>query len=147
MKQVAGTLKLELAQFEELQAFSQFASDLDPATQKQLARGQRLREILKQSPNSPVPLEDQVAYIYAGVRGHLDQIPIDRITEFLPYLRSFILEKMPVCFDIIRDEKKLSKELDDVMKILTVEAVSIFLGAAPVDIKYPELANMLKSAK
>merc|ERR1711972_714219 len=64
MKQVAGTLKLELAQFDELQAFSQFASDLDAATQKQLARGQRLREILKQNQNSPIPVEEQIAIIY-----------------------------------------------------------------------------------
>jgi F-type H+-transporting ATPase subunit alpha len=147
MKQVAGTLKLDLAQFEELQAFSQFASDLDPATQKQLARGQRLREILKQAPNKPLPLEQQVVYIYSGVRGHLDSIPTDKVTEFLPFLYSFISEKMPLCLELIRTEKKLSKELDDVMKILTVEAASTFLGAAPVDIKYPDLANLLKSAK
>merc|ERR1711933_668626 len=72
MKQVSGTLKLELAQFSELEAFAQFASDLDVATQKQLARGRRLRELLKQQQNSPLSVEDQVAIIYAGTKGYLD---------------------------------------------------------------------------
>merc|ERR1712164_35409 len=79
MKQVAGTLKLELAQFDELQAFSQFASDLDAATQKQLARGQRLREILKQPQNSPLTTENQVAVIYAGTNGYLDDLPVVKV--------------------------------------------------------------------
>ena len=71
MKQVAGKLKLELAQFAELEAFAQFASDLDQATQNQLARGQRLRELLKQPQASPLSVEDQVATIYAGTNGYL----------------------------------------------------------------------------
>merc|ERR1711904_92633 len=75
MKQVAGKLKLELAQYAELEAFSQFASDLDAATQKQLARGQRLRELLKQPQNTPYTVEDQVAIIYAGTNGYLDSYP------------------------------------------------------------------------
>jgi F-type H+-transporting ATPase subunit alpha len=76
MKQVAGKLKLELAQFAELEAFAQFASDLDKATQNQLARGQRLRELLKQPQYSPIPVEEQVAIIYAGTNGYLDDIPL-----------------------------------------------------------------------
>ena len=72
MKQVAGKLKLELAQFAELEAFSQFASDLDQATQNQLARGSRLRELLKQSQSSPLVVSDQVATIYTGINGYLD---------------------------------------------------------------------------
>merc|ERR1712199_48640 len=90
MKQVAGTLKLELAQFDELQAFSQFASDLDAATQKQLARGQRLREILKQNQNSPIPVEEQIAIIYAGVKGYLDTIPTSKVKEFNSKLRDYL---------------------------------------------------------
>ena len=76
MKQVAGKLKLELAQFAELEAFSQFASDLDAATQAELARGVRLREMLKQKQNSPISVEEQVAIIYAGINGYLDTIPV-----------------------------------------------------------------------
>jgi F-type H+-transporting ATPase subunit alpha len=83
MKQVAGKLKLELAQFAELEAFSQFASDLDQATQNQLARGQRLRELLKQPQASPLSVEDQVAGIYAGVNGYLDTIQVDKVRTFL----------------------------------------------------------------
>ena len=76
MKQVAGKLKLELAQFAELEAFSQFASDLDQATRNQLSRGQRLREILKQAANSPIPVEEQVAIIYTGINGFLDDLEV-----------------------------------------------------------------------
>merc|ERR1711985_123187 len=76
MKQVAGKLKLELAQFAELEAFSQFASDLDEATQKQLARGTRLREVLKQPQNSPLSVPEQVALIYTGINGFLDDLPV-----------------------------------------------------------------------
>jgi F-type H+-transporting ATPase subunit alpha len=82
MKKVAGKLKLELAQFAELEAFSQFASDLDEATQKQLARGTRLREILKQPQNSPLSVAQQVALIYTGINGYLDGFAIGDIKEY-----------------------------------------------------------------
>jgi F-type H+-transporting ATPase subunit alpha len=88
MKKVAGRLKLELAQFDELQAFSQFASDLDKATQMQLARGQRLREVLKQSQASPIPIEEQIAMIYAGVNGWLDKLALEEVQPFLSRVRS-----------------------------------------------------------
>jgi F-type H+-transporting ATPase subunit alpha len=87
MKKVAGKLKLELAQFAELEAFSQFASDLDKATLQQLGRGQRLRELLKQAQNSPIPVEEQVALIYAGTNGFLDEIEISKVTQFASNLR------------------------------------------------------------
>merc|ERR1711972_491251 len=90
MKQVAGKLKLELAQFAELEAFSQFASDLDAATQAELARGQRLREMLKQQQNSPISVEEQVALIYAGINGFLDDVPVSDVKEFAEKLRSYI---------------------------------------------------------
>lgn len=90
MKKVAGKLKLELAQFAELEAFSQFASDLDQATQNQLARGQRLREILKQPQASPLSLSDQVATIYAGTNGYLDTIPTEQVRAFVIGLRQYL---------------------------------------------------------
>lgn len=91
MKKVAGQLKLELAQFAELEAFSQFSSDLDQTTQKQLARGQRLRELLKQSQASPLSLGDQVATIVAGTQGYIDSINVDQVGAFLVGLRQFLV--------------------------------------------------------
>ena len=82
MKQVAGKLKLELAQFAELEAFSQFASDLDQATQNELARGQRLREMLKQAQNAPIPVQEQVCVIYTGINGYLDKIDVTKVRNF-----------------------------------------------------------------
>ena len=100
MKQVAGKLKLELAQFAELEAFAQFASDLDQATQNQLARGQRLRELLKQPQASPLSLEDQVASIYAGTNGHLDKFQVDQVRPFLIGLRQYLAaQKSPIWGD------------------------------------------------
>ena len=87
MKKVAGKLKLELAQFAELEAFSQFASDLDEATQKQLARGTRLRELLKQPQNSPFSVAEQVALIYTGINGYLDEL---EVADVKPYSASLI---------------------------------------------------------
>nr|YP_010618684.1 ATP synthase CF1 subunit alpha [Rhodomelopsis africana]WAX02697.1 ATP synthase CF1 subunit alpha [Rhodomelopsis africana] len=116
MKQVAGKLKLELAQFAELEAFSQFASDLDKATQNQLARGQRLREILKQSQNSPLVVEDQVAIIYAGVNGYLDEIPLPKINDFVLALREDLQNSKPEFAENIRSSKKLTPESEDLLK-------------------------------
>lgn len=90
MKKVAGQLKLELAQFAELEAFSQFSSDLDQTTQNQLARGQRLRELLKQPQASPLSLAEQVATIYAGTNGYLDNIPVEQVRPYLVGLRRFL---------------------------------------------------------
>jgi len=91
MKEVAGQLKLELAQFAELEAFSQFSSDLDQTTQNQLARGQRLRELLKQSQASPLSLADQIATIVAGTNGYMDSIPVDQINNYLIGLRKNLI--------------------------------------------------------
>lgn len=91
MKKVAGQLKLELAQFAELEAFSQFSSDLDQTTQNQLARGQRLRELLKQSQASPLSLGDQVATIVAGTNGYIDNIAVDQVGAYLVGLRKFLV--------------------------------------------------------
>merc|ERR1711937_1054410 len=89
MKRVAGKLKLELAQFAELEAFSQFASDLDAATQAQLARGVRLREILKQPQNSPLSVAEQVALIYTGINGYLDELEVSDIKLYCASLVSY----------------------------------------------------------
>jgi len=130
MKKVAGKVKLELAQFDELQAFSQFASDLDPATQKQLARGQRLRELLKQPQYSPLPVEEQVAIIYAGINGYMDDVPVEKVTEFASEMRSYIRNNKPKFAELIRGEKKLSDESEALLKEGINEAKQAFMAAA-----------------
>lgn len=126
MKQVAGTLKLELAQFDELQAFSQFASDLDPATQRQLARGQRLREILKQSQYSPLRVEDQIALIYTGTKGYLDQLDLSKVKPFLESLREKLRSK-PEYAKGMTEEKKLTPELENLLKETIAQTQSEFV--------------------
>eukprot|EP00871_Galdieria_phlegrea_P003980 jgi/Galph1/4583/GphlegSOOS_G3306.1 len=121
MKQVAGKLKLELAQFAELEAFSQFASDLDKATQNQLARGQRLRELLKQPQNSPIPVEEQVAIIYTGINGYLDDIPLDKVSSFIKTLREYIINSKPKFIELIRTNKQLVPEAEEILKNLIHE--------------------------
>ena len=91
MKKVAGKLKLELAQFAELEAFSQFASDLDEATQKQLARGTRLREVLKQPQNSPLSVPEQVALIYTGINGYLDDLEVGEVKNYCSSLITYLI--------------------------------------------------------
>jgi F-type H+-transporting ATPase subunit alpha len=102
IKQVAGKLKLELAQFAELEAFAQFASDLDEATQRQLARGQRLRELLKQPQNSPLSTEEQVAVIYAGTNGYLDSLNVSQVRPFLRGLQEYLSSSVPRYVQSIR---------------------------------------------
>jgi F-type H+-transporting ATPase subunit alpha len=116
MKQVAGKLKLELAQFAELEAFSQFASDLDQATQNELARGQRLREMLKQAQNAPIPVEEQVCVIYTGINGFLDDVPVAEVKSFLTKLRTFMKSSAPQLLTTIKSEKKLSPESEEALK-------------------------------
>jgi F-type H+-transporting ATPase subunit alpha len=116
MKKVAGKLKLELAQFAELEAFSQFASDLDQATQKQLARGQRLREILKQAQSSPLSLEDQVSTIYAGTNGFLDDLPLNEVRSFLVELRQYLVTSKPKYGEIIRETNTFNEEAETILK-------------------------------
>ena len=130
MKQVAGKLKLELAQFAELEAFSQFASDLDQATQNQLARGQRLRELLKQPQSSPLSVEDQVAAIYAGTNGYLDTIPVDGVRDFLVGLRKYLANSKPKYGEIIRSTNALNDEAQTVLKEAIVEYREEFLATS-----------------
>ena len=114
MKQVAGKLKLELAQFDELEAFSQFASDLDKATQAQLARGQRLREILKQAQNSPIPVAEQIAIIYLGTNGFLDDLELSKIANFIETIRNLLKGSQYV--EIINSSKQFTQEAETLLK-------------------------------
>ncbi|MBL8696912.1 MAG: F0F1 ATP synthase subunit alpha [Alphaproteobacteria bacterium] len=109
MKQVAGRIKLELAQYREMAAFSQFASDLDAATQKLLARGARLTELLKQAQYSPMPVEEQVVSIFAGTRGYLDGLPIAVIQKFEKSLLGELKSRHPQVLEAIRSEREISK--------------------------------------
>ena len=129
MKQVAGKLKLELAQFAELEAFAQFASDLDKATQNQLARGQRLREILKQPQYSPLPVEEQVAIIYAGTNGYLDDIPQEKVTQFATELREHLRTSQPKFGELIREEKKMGDEAEGVLKSAIADYKKTFMAS------------------
>lgn len=116
MKKVAGKLKLELAQFAELEAFSQFASDLDQATQNQLARGQRLRELLKQAQNSPIPVEEQVAIIYSGVNGFIDDVPVAKVKDFSITLREYLRTSKPAFGELVRTTKNFESEAENMLK-------------------------------
>ncbi|DBA93471.1 TPA: hypothetical protein ACH3X3_013995 [Trebouxia sp. C0006] len=116
MKQVAGKLKLELAQFAELEAFAQFASDLDQATQNQLARGQRLRELLKQAQASPLSVADQVTTIYAGTNGFLDKIETEQVRSFLIGLRQYMGNTKPKYGEIIQETNTFTDEAESILK-------------------------------
>lgn len=112
MKQVAGKIKLELAQYREMAAFAQFASDLDAATQNLLARGARLTELLKQPVNQPMPVEEEVVAIFAGVRGYLDKIPVKEIGAFESESLRSLKTNRPEILKKIREEKAISEETD-----------------------------------
>ena len=112
MKQVAGKIKLDLAQYREMAAFAQFASDLDPATKQLLNRGEKLTELLKQPVYHPMPIEDQVVSIYAGVRGFLDQIKVSEVKDFETKALADIKSNHPEFLEEIRNTKVISDELD-----------------------------------
>ena len=130
IKKIAGTLKLELAQFDELAAFSQFASDLDAATQQQLARGKRLREILKQPQFSPLILAEQVAVVYAGVKGMIDEVPVESVVQFCRELRDYLKTNKPEYINKIQTEKQLSDDAEAILKAAINEVKSSMLAAA-----------------
>ena len=130
IKKIAGTLKLELAQFDELAAFSQFASDLDAATQQQLSRGKRLRELLKQSQFSPLILAEQVAIVYAGVKGLIDDVPVEEVVQFSRELREYLKSNKPEFISKIQTEKVLSPEAETTLKEAIAEVVSTMLASA-----------------
>jgi F-type H+/Na+-transporting ATPase subunit alpha len=112
MKQVAGSIKLELAQYREMEAFSQFASDLDASTQKLLNRGARLTQLLKQPERSPLPIEEQVVSLFAGVRGYLDAVDTDRVNEFERRLLDEIRAKGGDVLADIREKKALNEDIE-----------------------------------
>jgi F-type H+/Na+-transporting ATPase subunit alpha len=112
MRQVAGTLKLELAQYRELAAFAQFGSDLDKATQNQLNRGKRLVEILKQDQYQPLPFSKQIMIIYAGTNGFLDDLEVEQVRPFSEELNTYVESMNPKLLDSIMQKKTI----DDAIK-------------------------------
>ena len=112
MKQVAGTMKLELAQFREMEAFAQFASDLDPATQKLLSRGQRLVQLLIQDQYTPLSVEEQVVVIFAGTKGYLDNVPVNSVRDYEKRLLEDIRANGKAILEKLREEKKIDDALD-----------------------------------
>jgi F-type H+-transporting ATPase subunit alpha len=126
-KQVAGTLKLDLAQFRELQAFSQFASDLDELSRKQLEKGERMVEILKQPPYSPAAIEKQVVIMYAGTRGYVDSIPKDKVQKFEAELYPFMEAKYAGVFESIRSKKKIDEDTEETLKQALEDFLTVFV--------------------
>ena len=128
MKQVAGTLKLDLAQYRELAAFAQFGSDLDKATQAQLDRGVRLVELLKQPQFQPMSLGEQITILFAGTRGFLDKYPVDKLKNYEPQLLNFVKTKYPEVMREIDDEKNISADLAKKMRDVLTEFDSVYVA-------------------
>jgi F-type H+-transporting ATPase subunit alpha len=126
MKQVAGTLRLELAQYREMAAFAQFGSDLDQATQRQLNRGARLVELLKQGQYEPLPVEKQILIIYAGTNGLVDELPLTALKKYEQELYSFIESKHPDIFADILKKRELDGDLRAKMNKALEEFKAIF---------------------
>ena len=126
MKQVAGKLKLEMAQFREVQAFSQFASDLDMATQRQLRRGQRLTELLKQDLASPYDVVDQIVVINAGTQGILDEIENDQVKAFEIGLLAHVKANYPDVIESIRSKREITSDIEETLKKATTEYLEDF---------------------
>ncbi|MDH5458900.1 MAG: F0F1 ATP synthase subunit alpha, partial [Nitrospinota bacterium] len=126
MKQVAGQLRLDLAQYREMAAFAQFGSDLDAATQAQLSRGERLVELLKQDQYKPLSAVQQVISLFSGVRGLLDDIKVSDINRFESGLLTFIEEKHKDIIDTIDKEKKISDEIEEKLKAAIIAYKELF---------------------
>lgn len=125
-KQVAGTLKLTLAQFRELEAFAQFASDLDENTRKELELGQRMVEVLKQGVNQPLVIEKQVVILYAGTRGYLEDVSVEDVVKYESELHPFIEQKYANILDSIKSKKKLDDETETALKAALEEFKTVF---------------------
>ncbi len=130
MKAVAGRLRLDLAQFRELAAFAQFGSDLDKATQAALARGQRTTEILKQNQYEPLPVEKQIAIIFAATNGYLDEVPVPECRRYEKELYSFLEARHPSLLKGIVEKKDIKGELTDRIKAALAEFGTVFQGGA-----------------
>ena len=129
MRQVAGKLRLDLAQFRELAAFAQFGSDLDRATQMQLARGQRMVEILKQGQYQPLSVEKQVAIIFAGTQGLLDDLPVEHVPAFEEFFYGWLERKQPQILGEIREKKEMTDALRDALTKAVTDAKTEFMAA------------------
>jgi F-type H+-transporting ATPase subunit alpha len=128
MKQVAGTIKLELAQYREMEAFAQFASDLDASTQKLLARGARLTQLLKQPQYSPLPVEEQVAVIYAGTNGYLDTVAANKVSDYEAQLLASLRSQGKNILDTIRTKKALDDEIKKEMNTFLERFTNSYTG-------------------
>lgn len=126
MKQVAGRLRLDLAQYQELAAFSQFGTDLDKATQARLSRGERMMELLKQGQYQPMPVEEQVAVIYAGINKFLDELPIEKVGSFEREYLSFLRNNYAHLLKGIREKKVLDEDLTELLKKSIAEFLELF---------------------
>jgi len=116
MKQVAGTLRLDLAQFRELEAFAAFGSDLDAATQKQLTRGERLVELLKQPQFKPLPMHKMVTALYAGTKGYIDKYPREAVSKYEAGLYPFVENRFPEIFSGLQEEQMITEEIENKLK-------------------------------
>ncbi|MHC1744438.1 MAG: F0F1 ATP synthase subunit alpha [Syntrophobacteraceae bacterium] len=126
MKQVAGRLRLDLAQYRELEAFAKFGSDLDKSTQQQLNRGMRLVELLKQAQYVPMSGEREVMSLYSGTRGYLDNVPVERVSEYETQMLAFVERKYPEILSEIKEKKVISDELDGKIKTALEEFAGVF---------------------
>ena len=126
MKQVAGSIKLELAQYREMAAFAQFGSDLDASTQRLLNRGAKLTELLKQPQYSPMPVEEEVVSIYAGVKGYLDKLPVTKVGDFEKGLLALFRAKHQDILDAIRTVGALNAEIEGKLKAVIDEYAKEF---------------------
>ena len=124
MRQVAGSLRIELAQYREMAAFAQFGSDLDAATQRQLARGSRLVEVLKQGQYEPLPVEKQSLIIYAATNGYVDQLPVDAVRRYEVELFRFVENRHPDLLEAIRTKR----QFDDELKLHMTKVLDEFKG-------------------
>jgi F-type H+-transporting ATPase subunit alpha len=130
MRQVAGTLRLDLAQYRELAAFAQFGSDLDPATQRQLNRGKRLTEILKQPQYRPLSVEKQVSIVYAATNGYLDEVPVEKLRQYEEELYRFLESRKGGLLASIADKKTLDDEIKNQLNAALVEFGKEFAAGA-----------------
>jgi F-type H+-transporting ATPase subunit alpha len=128
-KQVAGTLRLDLAQYRELQAFAQFASDLDESSRRQLERGARMVEVLKQPPYAPLPIEKQVVMIFAGANSFLDDVPTTAVNKFESELYPFIEAEYQQILENIRKNKKIDSDTEELLKKALGEFKSTFVAS------------------
>jgi F-type H+-transporting ATPase subunit alpha len=130
MKQVAGTLRLEMAQYRELAAFAQFGSDLDKATQAQLNRGARLVEVLKQDQYAPLPVAKQVLIIFAGTNGYMDDMPVEKCRPFEKFLYNFLDSSHPELERKLLEKKELTDDMRNDIHTVLREAKQRFLEQA-----------------